>query len=416
MTTILVLVWVCARAPVAADVSDARRLILDELVEEVLARNPSIEAAQKSMAARRFLPAAARTLPEPMVSFETMGNLVPPSLQRGDPSSARVFGFEQEIPYPGKLALGARIADADADIASMAHDQVRRELVAELKRAFFDLDYAYRAVELLETQELLMKQVIGLAEARYRAGQGAQSEIVAAHLELTRLDEEKVLLGEKREVASAAINRLRERSLEAELGRPAAMAGPKLALSLEELQRRARQSYPALKIKEREAERGQSEVDLARKEFRPDFALGFRYFNRSAIPEMYGLMLTARLPLYTSRRERARLLSALEMKASAEKDRDASETWLSYQVKDAYLRAQTADRLLDLYGGTLLAQARLSVDSARASYEAGLTDLTTVVDRWLDLVRTELREVEIVTGYRKALADLESLVGERLAP
>ncbi len=36
-----------------------------------------------------------------------MGNVMPPTLMKGDPCSARTYGVEQEIPFPGKLGLKA---------------------------------------------------------------------------------------------------------------------------------------------------------------------------------------------------------------------------------------------------------------------------------------------------------------------
>ena len=66
---------------------------LDMLVNELLERNPAIIAARRAVDSKRALVTPARTLPEPSVTFQTMGNLIPPTLMAGDPSSARVLSF-----------------------------------------------------------------------------------------------------------------------------------------------------------------------------------------------------------------------------------------------------------------------------------------------------------------------------------
>jgi len=74
---------------------------LNTLVNELLERNPSILAAGRAMEAKRALIIPARTLPEPTVSFETMGGLIPPILMAGDPSSARVLRSLRKSLSPG---------------------------------------------------------------------------------------------------------------------------------------------------------------------------------------------------------------------------------------------------------------------------------------------------------------------------
>src|SRR5262245_64760548 len=88
-----------------ASASQVKAENLDSLIRELLETNPAILAARRAVDARRARVLAARTLPEPSISFESMGDPVPPRLQAGDPSSARVVRFTQEIPFPGKLAL-----------------------------------------------------------------------------------------------------------------------------------------------------------------------------------------------------------------------------------------------------------------------------------------------------------------------
>ena len=107
--------------------ASAQSQTLDELVREMLERNPAIQAARRAVDSKKAMVTAARTLPDPSVSFETMGNLIPPTLQSGDPSSARVFRFNQEIPFPGKLNLQGQIAAAEADAEWWKYEEVRRE-------------------------------------------------------------------------------------------------------------------------------------------------------------------------------------------------------------------------------------------------------------------------------------------------
>jgi hypothetical protein len=60
----------------------------------------------------------AKALPEPTLSYGYAGNaaFVPPfDIQKGDPASARMLSFAQEVPYPGKLAIKGKMANVEAE-------------------------------------------------------------------------------------------------------------------------------------------------------------------------------------------------------------------------------------------------------------------------------------------------------------
>ena len=83
---------------------------LAELVREALEGNPAIQAAQYAAAAKKAMIESAQTLPDPVLGFQQMGDVNPPGLQRGDPSSGRTYSITQEVPFPGKLDLKGKIA------------------------------------------------------------------------------------------------------------------------------------------------------------------------------------------------------------------------------------------------------------------------------------------------------------------
>src|SRR5262249_17823020 len=138
----------------------------------------------------------------------TMGNLVPPTLQAGDPSSARVVRFSQEIPFPGKLALAGQIASAEADVELWKYEQVRREVVAELRIAYYDLFLAQKSREIVEKNKNLLQQFAEISEARYKVGRAAQQDVLKAQVEVSRLLDRLAVLDQEHETARVRINTL----------------------------------------------------------------------------------------------------------------------------------------------------------------------------------------------------------------
>jgi outer membrane protein TolC len=169
-----------------------------------------------------------------------------------------------------------------------------------------------------------------------------------------------------------------------------------------------------LKVQERDVDRKRVSVELARKEYYPDFSLGFTYFDRDQNPEMYGLMFKAKVPLYFWRKQRPELESAKANLVGSQKMRDNTLSTVHFQLKEAYIMATTSERLVKLYSTVVVPQATLSLHSAIASYQVGKADFLTLIDSALALLDYELKSHESMTDFQKALAQMEPLVGVEL--
>jgi len=387
---------------------------LDELVQQALERNPAILAARRAVDARKSLIAAARTLPDPTVSFETMGNLL--TLQEGDPSSARVLRFSQEIPFPGKLALQGQIATAEADAETWKYEQVRREVVSELKMNYYDLLLAQKLSEVVEKSKTLLQQFSEISEARYRVGQGAQQDILKAQVEVSRLLDRLATLRRERDTAQARINALLYRSPDTPVDPTPEMSKPKFAWTLDQLYEKALANNPDVRISRKEIDRDELAVSLAKKSFYPDFEVEFAYSNRRDLPEMYGLMFKARLPLYFWRKQRPELESATASLLAQRRQYDDTLSTLYFRLKDPFLKISTDANLLELYGSAIVPQATLALESSISSYRVGAVDFLSLLSNQGTVLEYEMKYYEVLTDYCKTLVTLESITGEVLTP
>src|SRR4030095_5902120 len=82
------------------------------------------------------------------------------------------------------------------------------------------------------------------------------------------------------------------------------------AYRLTELNEMALASYPTLKAQRRRVDREQYGIELAKKDFYPDFSVGLTYFNRPGLPEMYGVNVGVKIPLYYWQKQRPAVAEA----------------------------------------------------------------------------------------------------------
>jgi outer membrane protein TolC len=400
---------------ISTDESSRQKIVtLDELIEEARQNNPGIKGAQESANAKRSMILPAETLPDPSITFWHMGGLFPTRLMVGDPSSARTYGIEQEIPFPGKLGLKGKVASMEAEAEEWNHTLTHQQVIAELKQAYYDLCLLHKSQEILKKNRTLLENFEKIAETRYQVGQGIQQDVLKAQLELGKLIDREAILDQRRSVAEAQINNLLFRPPETPVGQPAEYRKSELTYSLNELAELARANSPALKIQEREIDRRQYSLDLAKKEYFPDFTVGFTYFDREGNPEMYGVEAKAKIPLYFWRKQKPEVDAAKANLAGARHMRENTASSQNSQIRQGYTMATTADKLVKLYSTAVIPQATSSLHSAISNYETGKVDFLTLIDSTMALLEYELKYYESMSEFQKALAQLEPIVGIEL--
>ncbi len=389
------------------------------LIEQGLSRNPEIKLMERNIDMMRARIPQAKALPEPMVSVGYMGNIIPIppfDIQKDDPSSNRSLSISQEIPLWGKRALKGKIASMNAEYEWWAYEQTRLNVVGEIKEVYFELFYVDKAIEIVNRNKDLLGKFARISEARYAVGKGIQQDVLKAQVEISKLIEQVTILEQRRQLAAGRINSLLYRDVETFIGRTEEIKAQPFSFSLGEMKELALANYPSLKAQKQKISREQYAMELANKEFYPDVSVSFTYQNRPNLPEMYGLMIGVKLPIFPGQRQRPAVAEAAASKAMEERRLQSLITVLSYKVQEKYLAAKTAERLVSLYGTTIIPQSSLSLESAIAGYEVGRVDFLTLLDNLITLFNYELNYYEQVSNNEKAVAALEPLVGVTLRP
>lgn len=384
----------------------AERLSLAGLVEELIERNPDIKAARERWEAAKAVVPQVQTLPDPTVQLGYQ------RMPMAEPLQGAVYGFGQEIPFPGKLRLRGEVASKEAERFEQEYRAVRLRLVAQLKELYFDLHFVHKAIEIVEKNKLLLIQFEKTSKARYSVGQAAQQDVFRAQVEISRVLDRLAVLEQQKETLHAGINRLLNRPPAGPLGTPEEIHVVLLVVSLPDLSQRAEANSPILLASAKTVERGERAVALARREYYPDFdvsALGLR--NDRISDNGYQVMLGIRIPLYYRTKQREGVNEALAGLTGAREDLTAARQTVLFRVKDDFVRAQRAERLVMILRDAIIPQATLALRSAQAGYGVGTVDFLTLLNSLLTLQENELELHGEMVEHEKAVARLEELTG-----
>lgn len=391
----------------AADETAEPRLDLSGLIREFEAANPEIKAARQRWESAKAVVPQVQTLPDPrlQLGYQRMP-MVPPVVE------GAMYGIGQEIPFPGKLKLKGEVAQRDAERLEQEYNAIRLRLVAALKEAYYSLHFVHKSIDIVERNKALLMQFEKTAKARYSVGQAAQQDVFRAQVEISRVLDRLAVLDQQKESLHAAINRLLNRPPAGPLGTPEEIHVVLLTVPLPELSQRAEDFSPILKASAKGVERGEQAVSLARRQYFPDFditALGLR--NDKINDNGYQVMLGIKIPLFYQTKQRQGVREAVAGLHSAHEDLTATRQEVLFQVKDSFVQAQRAERLVMILRDAIIPQATLALRAAQSSYAVGKVDFLTLLNSLLTLQESELELHEEIASHEKALARLEAVTG-----
>ena len=379
---------------------------LPGLIHELEETNPEIKVARLRWEAAQAVVPQVQTLPDPRLQ---LGYQRMPMME---PVQGAMYGIGQEIPFPGKLRLKGEVAQQEADRIEQEYIAVRLRLIARLKEAYFDLHFVHDAIEVVERNKVLLMQFEKTAKSRYAVGQAAQQDVFRAQLELSRVMDRLAVLDQQKESFHAAINRLLNRPPDGPLGSPAEIHMTMLTLSLPKLNQRAEEFSPLLHAYAKGVERGKQAVALARREFYPDFdvsALGIR--NDRINENGYQVMMGIRIPLYYMTKQRQAVRQALAETDEARASFTNMKQDILFRVKDDFVQAQRAERLVTILRDAIIPQAALALQASQVGYGVGKVDFLTLLNSLLTLQESELELHGEMVAHEKALARLEEVTG-----
>lgn len=415
-TIVLSLFAICDLKSQQPEGSTATDIVkLADLLSEAERVHPSIRAEAQMVEARRAHVPQVKTLPDPTVTVGWMGNIWPLGVQRLDPSSYRGISAMQDLPYPGKLNLRGQIAGQDVKVEQWNLEAARRQVRAAVESAYYELWAADQAIANTHKNKDLLQKLSQIAEEKYKVGRGLQPDVLRAQLGVSSILQTLTMLNQRRQTLVAKLNSLLLRPADAPIGALTPVEKSPLTYSLDELIERGVENSPEIRRQQELIEQSQYAVNLAQREYLPDFRVGYDYWQRPGMPDMHGFNAGINVPIFYRSKQREGVKEAGYALESAKQSREAIRTVLLFQVKEQYLQAKASDELLTLYTRGLVPQSALTLESSLASYQTGTLDFESLISNFMSVLQYETNYYEELANYQKALVNLEQITGVELA-
>lgn len=391
------------------------------LVDEAVANNPEIAAArfERDAAQQRIAPAGA--LDDPMLEAGVLNApLDSLSLNRED-MTMKMLGIVQKLPFPGKRDLRRAVASADADSVDLAVHEVTNRIVRDVRVAYDEIAFNEEAQRIIARTRTALEQLEAIARSRYEVGQGAQVDVLDAQAEIERLNAETLRLVRENATLQSDLKRLLGRSGP---GTPISVPAPRLGPGPDAEKHTvdlALASRPQLLALQALVDRGNREIELAEREYYPDFDVRLQYGQRDNAPDgmqrddMVSLTVAVNLPIWRKTRLDPQVAEARAMRGRAQSMLLAQQLETQAAIETQLAVATQARRTAELYQNSLLPQLRAEVASALVAYRVGQVDFLTLRQAQVREYEVSTQLAEAITNHNKAIAETDLLVG-RAAP
>jgi len=391
---------------------------LNDLLAEAERNNPQIQAARHEADAFKQVSMQVSTRPDPQFVLQhlSVGSPRPFAGYTNSDFAYIGIGFSQDIPYPGKLHLRGEIAKKDGEGAEQRYESVRRSVLAALKQSYFQLGYLAQKSRLLDADRELLRQVEQSAEARYRSGAVNQQDVLQAQLEQTKLLREITTNQLEKDKVQALIKQLLDRSQSSPDIESAELSETALPYTYEQLFASASAGNPELAELQVHLEKQQLQVDLAKKDFYPDFNLQYMYqrTDPSQFRAYYMLTFSARVPIYRKHRQEPELAQAEADQNRSKSDYEAKSQQLALDLRQQFVSAEKAAELLQIYRQGLIPQARAELQAGMAAYQSTREDFQALLASFLDVLKLDEEYAQTLADHESAIAEMERISGVSL--
>ena len=392
---------------------------VEQLIEEAVQNNPEILAAKRRWEVFKEKVPQARALPDPMFGFGIIS--LPTNFSfRDEDMTMKEVSISQKFPFPGKRSLMREMAEKEAEAVHTEIQLKAHQIVRNLTLAYYELSHTYRTSEVTQRNKNILENFAKIAETRYYVGEAIQQDVIKAHIEISKMVDELIMLDQRKKALEAKLNALLNRPSDTPVGIPEEVTPRQFSLAMEDLQKMAWDMNPTLQGMKKMIEVKQRANDLAQKDYYPDFNLRFAYGQRDNAPDgmkrrdMLTGMVEINVPIFYKSKQDRKVAEARADLQVAEAQYRAMKNEISFMITDMFTMIKRTERQIELYRTGIIPQASLQIESALGAYRVNRADFMTLLDSRMTLYKYELEYHQALTEFEKNVASLGAAIGKRV--
>ena len=290
-----------------------------------------------------------------------------------------------------------------------------RDVLTAVRIAWLETHYWREAHQIAIESRPFFDDLVTITRSLYAVGRKSQQDVLRADLELRRLDDRIIVMGEQHARASAALSQW----VGAESTRPVATNLPVwLGVPPLDVLRNDLRAHPAMLAADASVGASFVDVDIAEQEYKSDWALDLGYGYRDGYlsngqprSDFVNLSVTFDLPFFRAKRQDKSVGAALSQRRATDQSREELLRRLTSQLDAEYVRWQDLGKRLNLYEESILGVSADNAYAALAAYQSDTGDFADAMRGYTDDLDTRLEYIRLQVERAQSYAVLANLGG-----
>lgn len=390
---------------------------LADLIEEGISNNLDLKSRAARVESLKHEAVAAGAPDDPMIGFGLLNLPVDTFSFKQEPMTQKQIFIRQKIPWPGKLSLRSRKVLFSALKEEAGLNAQRLRLSKKIAETYYDWAFTNRNLEINRQMAELVRRLLDVSETRYAVGKGLQQDVLQAQVELSQLLDENIMLQQKRTTLENDLHRLLNRENFSQIPMMERNIMPDPILDSDRLTSMALENNPTLLVLDAGIRMAETEVELARRNFYPDFDVRLAYGQRDEdrmgndLTDFASATVAMNIPIWKHKKQDSKLAAARKRLESAVSSYNALAKRLPFEIDSQAKQIESTKENYRLFRGGLLVQARQWAQSAQSAYSVNKIEFNTMISTHIRLLRFQLRQETYLFNLYKQIALLEETVG-----
>lgn len=389
-------------------------------VESAFARNPSLSSMRERIRMKEQAAIRAGALEDPK-GWIGIGNVPVTSWSlREEEMTGKEIGLSQMFPYPGKRKLRTDAATREKEQTEFDLQEMRNRMRSEIKMTYAELAAVQRQADVIRRSREILGGIVAVSQEMYAVGKATQADVHRGQVEFEKMREMLLVLENREKILSIRLNTLAALPPDLPVPKLPELSEFAVPFTRDGLTETYMAERPARKGMQARILRGDASVEMARKEYYPDFEVSASYMQRDAMPDgtgrpdMFSSMVLMNLPVWRNRK-----LDPLVREMAAEREMARQELAgldleASNAIGNALATLENRASVAALYRTTLIPHAETALEASLAAYRVGKADFPTLMDSIMNVLSFRKEYQEVVGDLFMQKARLEAEVGKEL--
>ena len=362
--------------------------------------NPKVEAAYYDWAASIERITAARSRPDPQLTFSAdIAKMV----------SAVMVGLMIDLPGPGKLKAAGNVAGAESESRHFAFESEVLATAYSLKNAYYRIKFLEDNIRIEKETMQLLTDLETLATQQNAAGRAGIQDVLRIQIEKEQLKTQIENLTESKLTLLAEFKAaLGLGHKENDPPTPIVFNSSEEAPDKEQILESAFQNNPGIQLMTADVRRAQAMINLEKKSRVPDFSVGVEA-DVKANPIMITPSFGITLPIWREKIA-ANIAAAQFEKKSAEARLNSESIKLATELAMMLYSYSESMRNAKVLVEKLIPKGKEALTASRMGYATGKSSFLDVIESYRQLLGFDLALIEAQTQRELSLISLSLLI------